>query len=634
MADLWRVVSRFKFNFIVLSSVLLFVNVIVPIAAYKVDDNPYRHWETLDENGKYELEWIVDWEESRVLFNVTVQTRGYVGFGLSIEGKMSGSDIVIGGVRPNGEPYFTDRHAIGNQLPVLDDSQDWTLHQAWENNTHTFLSFSRPFETCDEDHDLPITEDRLTIIWAFGENDNETEFHYQNRGASDAYLLDPVLTPRVVEKSYRDKNPKALGDLKVWTISRTYLIPPKPTTYMCTLHRAPSHSTRQHIVGFNSVLETDVERKHIHHFLLHRCSPPAGQDAASVFQRHVETRGEECYLLNQPAGRIPTQYCREVVHVWAVGGKAVFFPDHVGLPLADPQHEYYLLQMHYDNPDLVPGIEVKWALEIFYANARKFDAGVMTIGGQTPNSPALMVPPSSLNHFIYGHCGSGRAIRLIHIRDNEELPWIIAENNYNFNYQQNRVLRNEIQILPGDTMITRCAYETTDRNGSVTVGGFSTRNEMCNGFLWYYNRIPEHGICRSSIRSDLYRSFLDIWNTTWSDPRIEMVVTSPRQNAGLVVSEVGNRIDWTIERRNQIQKYHRFLPQITECPRLVDDGTSTQQPPPLRRYSPRGRIRVPTNNIAISSVENEILDPEYEYVSEYPKDIVPYELPESCRKRK
>ncbi|ODN05520.1 DBH-like monooxygenase protein 1, partial [Orchesella cincta] len=218
----------------------------------------------------------------------------------------------------------------------------------------------------------------------------------------------------------------------------------------------------------------------------------------------------------------------------------------------------------------------------------------------------------------------GRAIQLVHIRDNKELPWILNENNYNFNYQQNRILRNETLILPGDTIITRCSYETTDRNGSVTVGGFSTRNEMCNGFFWYYNRIPGHGICRSSIRSDIYRSFVDIWNTTWSNPRIEMVVTSPRQNAGLVVSEVGNSIDWTIERRNQLQKYH-------QCPRLIFDAPTTQ-PPPLRRYTPPRRT--PTNNIAPSSVENEILDPEYEYVSEYPKDIVRYEKPDVCRRRK
>ncbi len=123
---------------------------------YLVDNNPYRHIEILDQDGKYQLEWLVDWTTSRVTFNVTVKTNGYVGLGLSRKGKMSGADIVIGGVLPNGQPYFSDRHAIANQLPVEDLSQDWSLHEAWERGSFTFLSFSRPFETCDEDHDLPI----------------------------------------------------------------------------------------------------------------------------------------------------------------------------------------------------------------------------------------------------------------------------------------------------------------------------------------------------------------------------------------------------------------------------------------------------------------------------------------------
>lgn len=133
--------------------------VLSPCRAYVVDNNPYRHFMTLDQEGKYELEWLVDWDEKRIIFNVTVQTTGYVGFGLSSSSgnsKMKGADIVIGGIKASGEPYFSDRHAIANQLPVEDLSQDWTLHDAWERGQRTFLSFSRPLDTCDEDHDIPI----------------------------------------------------------------------------------------------------------------------------------------------------------------------------------------------------------------------------------------------------------------------------------------------------------------------------------------------------------------------------------------------------------------------------------------------------------------------------------------------
>lgn len=152
-----RKVNKFYF----LSSALAIVHCLfLPCRAYVVDNNPYRHFMTLDPAGKYELEWLVNWEEKRIIFNVTVQTTGYVGFGLSSSSgnsKMRGADIVIGGISAStGKPYFSDRHAIANQLPVEDLSQDWTLHDAWERGQRTFLSFSRLLDTCDEDHDIPI----------------------------------------------------------------------------------------------------------------------------------------------------------------------------------------------------------------------------------------------------------------------------------------------------------------------------------------------------------------------------------------------------------------------------------------------------------------------------------------------
>jgi len=60
----------------------------------------------LDQNGHYFVHWSIDYENKLVRFNVTCLTTGYVGFGLSTNGGMTGSDIVIGGVHPNGTIYF------------------------------------------------------------------------------------------------------------------------------------------------------------------------------------------------------------------------------------------------------------------------------------------------------------------------------------------------------------------------------------------------------------------------------------------------------------------------------------------------------------------------------------------------
>lgn len=244
LENLWRGVSNTR-NILV---ACLLMNLWLCCDSYLVDNNPYRHVETLDGEGKYILEWMVDWETKRVIFNVTAETTGYIGFGLSRRGKMTGADIIIGGVGSDGKPYFTDRHAIGNQLPALDDIQDWTLHGAWENGDSTFLSFSRAFDTCDKE-DYPITEDVISLIWSFGENDNMEEYHFHNRGHFDAFLLDPDLTPKVAQPHYRAKNPKELGDLKVWTVNKLEMLPPKETFYTCSFHKAPRFKNKQHIIG-------------------------------------------------------------------------------------------------------------------------------------------------------------------------------------------------------------------------------------------------------------------------------------------------------------------------------------------------------------------------------------------------
>lgn len=48
-----------------------------------------------DEYG-YVVRWTPNYEEEAVAFQLEVQTRSYVGFGLSKNGVMVGSDIVIG----------------------------------------------------------------------------------------------------------------------------------------------------------------------------------------------------------------------------------------------------------------------------------------------------------------------------------------------------------------------------------------------------------------------------------------------------------------------------------------------------------------------------------------------------------
>lgn len=59
--------------------------------------------ESLDADGKYVLFWNVN--KTHIIFEVHVETKGYIGFGMSPNGKMYPADVVVGWVK-DGVPHF------------------------------------------------------------------------------------------------------------------------------------------------------------------------------------------------------------------------------------------------------------------------------------------------------------------------------------------------------------------------------------------------------------------------------------------------------------------------------------------------------------------------------------------------
>lgn len=117
---------------------------------------------------------------------------------------------------------------------------------------------------------------------------------------------------------------------------------------------------------FNVRLETPDALQTAHHMLLYRCFPPEGQDPAELYDRFVGGPGEPCYFLARHTGQIPTQYCTQVVSVFTIGQRMTLLPDHVGLPIGDRPDEYYVTQVHYDNPGMRDDLEFDVHMDIFY----------------------------------------------------------------------------------------------------------------------------------------------------------------------------------------------------------------------------------------------------------------------------
>ncbi|ODM93184.1 DBH-like monooxygenase protein 2 [Orchesella cincta] len=537
--------------------------------------DPYRHTVNLDSRGKYVLEWSVDWKEQRVYFNVTASTNGWVGFGLSKKGTMKGADIVIGGVDKGGKAYFSDRHALDSSLPEIDASQDWTLHEAWERGVWTFLSFSRPFDTCDKDGDLVIDDNLLSVIWAYSERDDDIQYHFQTRGAYDVYLLDPNLSPKsLVDTLEPVPQRRRGGQTSVFQMREQMILPAQETMYYCSFHRVPT-IVKHHIIGFHgTTYPSNREQRLAHRLLLYRCR----SDPESIQELEQASRdgGGECY----PPVSGPTALQR------------YFFPEHVGVPMSESGTEYFMLQVHYDNPNLLSNASVTLSLDAYYTrDLRENDASLLILGSSVPGATNLIIPPSSLNYIVTGHCApgcttkmfppqgvnivsaflhthpTGKKVSLAHYRNGKELPWILRDNNFNPYYLQMRLLREERKILQGDQLIHRCVYDTTRRNGTVVTGSYGIKGELCLAFVYYYTRVPGLITCLGGITAESYQNLFGIRNTTFDLALRETVVTDPTQFAGLTVSDyLTNYINWDIKLRNEVQEHHLYQPQTSSCP--------------------------------------------------------------------
>ncbi|KAK4288778.1 hypothetical protein Pmani_038210, partial [Petrolisthes manimaculis] len=324
---------------------------------------------------------------------------------------------------------------------------------------------------------------------------------HEHRGVRSLYLRDPHLAT--------SNDPQS--NLKHWDVLSPQVALPDniPTLYWCKLYRIPKLTRKAHIVGYVPVITTEGE-PHVHHMLLYECHIT---NSDQLMERFVSARGAQCYDRNMPYS---WSACNTPIVAWAVGSEGEMYPDHVGIPMGEEHGgaTYFMLEIHYNNPNLRTGVVDSSGVRVLYTEKlRQHDAGILTLGHML--SPTLIVPPgrswntvaycsSQCTHktlppggikaflgFLHMHLlGSSISVQLI--RNGRELPAIMKDMNYDFNYQQARVLKEEVEILPGDSFIVNCGYDSTKRR-TPTFGGFSTEDEMCLAFLTYYPRVELSG---------------------------------------------------------------------------------------------------------------------------------------------
>ncbi|XP_026869883.1 DBH-like monooxygenase protein 1 homolog [Electrophorus electricus] len=544
----------------------------------------FDHAATLDANGKYTIKWKFD--ETTITFEIEAETKGYIGFGISPNGAMASSDIMIGGVA-HGEPYLHDYFVDQGRGVHEDPMQNYRLLYGMENHTHTVLGFSRDLQTCDP-NDRAITDSTVRVIWAYHDEDvgpSGPVYHGADRGRKSLRLLNPKTGTNVPPGT-------AVFDLRNVNVP----VPHKDTTYWCRMFKMPEVHTKHHIIRIEALLQED-HRGMVHHILLYQCDSTL--DDSELQASH------ECFHPNMPDSFLS---CETVIFAWAIGGEGYTYPPHVGMSIgtaADPV--YVLMEVHYDNPALHTGLLDNSGLRLYYTpRLRSYDAGVMETGVWV--SLYHMLPPGMESYVTEGHCTqeclresldmempsgvrvfavllhahlAGRAIRTRHFRGLVELPPLASDNNFDFNFQEFQPVSPERLLLPGDSLITECIYNTKARQ-NMTWGGLSTRDEMCLSYLLYYPRV-NLARCESLPEINGQLKFIGVKQiqsplTTWP-----FMIKSPKRYSNLSFTEAMDKFRWTKKRGKAFNELVLTLPINVRCSKTGQEEWSIQgviMPPP------------------------------------------------------
>ncbi|CAL4119360.1 unnamed protein product, partial [Meganyctiphanes norvegica] len=364
----------------------------------------WKHEAALDSDREFIVQWTP--AKDHIIFRVTVRTRGYIGFGISNTPRMDGADIVVGWVH-SGKAYLQDRHGVGNQEPVVDSQQDWTLVHGYENDTHTSLIMSRPYYTCDKD-DHDITNDTAHLLWAFHPDDPvnpenprpRIHYHGWRKGAASVFLLErgTLDIPRSLMSyhTHAGNNPERL----TWELRNpeVRVTSSTETMYWCKLFKRPHLTHKHHIVKYEPVFSGSNER-FVHHMIVYECTN-LGAELDDVLDQLSLQPGQECYQSNMSH---LIYNCNHVVATWTTGSQGLAFPSEAGYPLTPDGPKFYMMETHYDNPPMGTAFVDSSGIRMVYTSELRLnDAGVLSLG-LDPNWKHL-IPPRQRTVISEGHC--------------------------------------------------------------------------------------------------------------------------------------------------------------------------------------------------------------------------------------
>ncbi|CAG2187387.1 DBH [Mytilus edulis] len=162
------------------------------------------------------------------------------------------------------------------------------------------------------------------------------------------------------------------------------------------------------------------------------------------------------------------------------------------------------LALHWTNPLLSNSLNDGSGMKLYFTpNLRPNDAGIFITGQNYLNIPSGLeshqeegeCPADCTNQLFTGNLHVFSALNHMHYlgsemkvelhRNGAKIADLTDDPLYVYDSPQLHELSPAIEVMPGDSIATKCTYKSTSRSGT-TLYGQSTFDEMCFGLLYYY----------------------------------------------------------------------------------------------------------------------------------------------------
>jgi len=164
-----------------------------------IDSNTYFvNSATLMAPDQYLLYW--NYTNTDITFKAVVKSSGWVGFGLSPNGGMAYSDLIVAYLNQDLSNNFSNRY-VGSvsSLPKINPIQYWSMLYYSQMNGYTTVIFTRKLTLCNTANSINIVSGTQFVIFAWGNSfsnvNNYKDIAYHsptNRSSSSLSLINTL----------------------------------------------------------------------------------------------------------------------------------------------------------------------------------------------------------------------------------------------------------------------------------------------------------------------------------------------------------------------------------------------------------------------------------------------------------